>query len=256
MNKTPTVVVMATLTFVLGLGTAVAQDEEQGRQFFPVETRTCDYLDGKGPGDLDKAIDNWNNWMDKNETSDYFAVTVVPYYFGENSFDVGWLGSWPSGEAMGRGTDQWVTKGGDIAAEFFAVLSCDSHSNFATTELKSPGGEAPPDTIVLTFSDCNVTEGESFDDVMAGLDAWSAYQTERGYSNGMWMMFPAFGGGGAEFDFKIVEGYDNHTEVGKMYDMYGTGGDFAKHGELLGSLVECDESRVYNGTVRRRQSAE
>ena len=117
MNKTPTVVVMATLTFVPGLGTAVAQDEEQGRQFFPVETFTCDYLDGKGPGDFDRAIDKWNKWMDKNETSDYFAVTVVPYYFGENSFDVGWLGSWPSGEAMGRGTDQWVTKGGDIAAE-------------------------------------------------------------------------------------------------------------------------------------------
>ncbi len=66
----------------------------------------------------------------------------------------------------------------------------------------------------------------------------------------------AFGGGGAEFDFKIVEGYDNHTEVGKMYDMYGTGDDFAKHGELLGSLVECNESRVYNGTVRRRRSEE
>lgn len=40
---------------------------------------------------------------------------------------------------------------------------------------------------------------------------WSAYQTERGYSNGTWMMFPAFGGGGAEFDFKIVEGDDKHV---------------------------------------------
>ena len=40
---------------------------------------------------------------------------------------------------------------------------------------------------------------------------WSAYQTERGYSNGTWMMFPAFGGGNAEFDFKIVEGVAKHV---------------------------------------------
>ena len=40
---------------------------------------------------------------------------------------------------------------------------------------------------------------------------WSADQTERGYSNGTRMMFPAFGGGGAGFEFKIVEGYDNHV---------------------------------------------
>ena len=39
---------------------------------------------------------------------------------------------------------------------------------------------------------------------------WFTYQTERGYSNGSWMMFRAFGGG-AEFDFKIVEGYDNYV---------------------------------------------
>lgn len=39
---------------------------------------------------------------------------------------------------------------------------------------------------------------------------WSAYQTERGYSNGTRMVYPAFGGG-AGFEFKIVEGYDNHV---------------------------------------------
>jgi hypothetical protein len=40
--------------------------------------------------------------------------------------------------------------------------------------------------------------------------------------------------------------------MGKDYDRYGTGGDWMTYSELVGDLVSCDVSRVYNATVRRR----
>ena len=242
---------------VFGTGTALADSHEgdaaEPRWFAPVNAWTCDYRDGKGPADLEPVIDNWNAWMDDNDQTEYFAVTLTPVYFGENTFDVGWLGSWPGGSSMGRGMEIWFNEGQGVAAQFFEVLDCGSHSNFASAELKDPGGDGPPDNIVVAFTDCTVNEGVEWDAVWAGLDSWAAYQEEHGYGEGTWIMFPAYGGGDADFDFKIVSGYDSHTEMGDDYELYVKRADYFKYGELLGSLIECDDARLYNGTVRRRQ---
>jgi hypothetical protein len=118
-----TLAVSAASVLVFGMIPAFADNHEQeARRFIPVETFTCNYRAGQGPADLDNVIDNWNKWMDDNGAEDYFAVTLTPHYFGENTFDVGWLGSWPSGGAMGRGTDLWMAKGSEIGAQFDEVL--------------------------------------------------------------------------------------------------------------------------------------
>lgn len=244
----------AASALVFGMGAAYADNHEQeARRFVPVETFTCNYRAGKGPADLDKVIGNWNQWMDDNGAEDYFAMTLTPHYFGENTFDVGWLGSWPSGEAMGRGTDTWMSKGSEIGQQFNEVLECNSHSNFATTELKSPGEGPAPDTLVLAFSDCTGPEDpEKWADLFNGVDAWSQYQTETGYHEGTWMMFPVYGSGDMEFDFKMVSGWDNHTQNGQDYQRYGDQQDWDKHGELVGGLMDCDVARVYDAKVLRR----
>ena len=60
----------------------------------PVELFACSYNDGKGSADLDKVIDKWNAWTDKNGIDDYAAWTLTPYYFGpEQEFDVIWMGA-------------------------------------------------------------------------------------------------------------------------------------------------------------------
>ena len=149
--------IAATAATLLAFGAlpAYADDHEQeARRYVPMETYTCNYRAGKGPADLDKVIGNWNKWMDDNGGEDYFAATLTPHYYGENTFDVGWLGSWPSGEAMGTGTDLWMSKGSDIGQQFNEVIECVSHTNFATTQFKSPGEGPAPDTLVLAFSDC------------------------------------------------------------------------------------------------------
>jgi hypothetical protein len=253
-------ILAATAAFAVAFSmvSAYAENHEQeARRYVPVETYTCNYRAGKSPADLDKVIANWNKWMDDNGGEDYFAMTLTPHYYGENTFDVGWLGSWPSGEAMGRGTDLWMSKGSDISRQFDEVIECETHTNFATTEFKSPGEGPTPDTLVLAFSDCTGPDDSSkWPELMGGLEAWSKYQSETGYREGTWMMFPAYGGGEFDFDFKMVSGWDNHTEHGQDYQRYSDQQDWDKQGELIGDLMDCDVARLYDAKVRRRPAQE
>ncbi|MBT8103793.1 MAG: hypothetical protein KJO95_12540 [Gammaproteobacteria bacterium] len=252
MKKSPIVNLTAILVFALGAVSAVGQETSEEPVITPVETYTCNYNEGKGPADLDKVIDGWSAYMDEQGADNYFAMTLTPHYFGAKTFDVGWLGSAMSAEELGAGADAWMKDGAKQAAAFASVITCDSHSNFATMQIKESPGETAPDNIVLTFSNCSAVEGNSMEEVFAAMDAWTAYSTENGYRNGTWVMFPAYGVDDADFDFKLVNGYDNHTDMGKDYDHYANGGGYQKHAELLGGVLSCDITRVYDGVIRRR----
>jgi hypothetical protein len=46
---------------------------------------------------------------------------------------------------MGAGTDLWISEGGEMAARFFEVLDCASHTNFVALNVKrAPEKERPP----------------------------------------------------------------------------------------------------------------
>jgi hypothetical protein len=121
--------------------TANAQEEADAPPFVtPVDTLTCNYNDGKGPDDLKKAAADWNAWMDNQGTNNYGAVTLTPYYYGDDSFDVGWLGLWTDQEAMGEGIDSYLTKGTKQAEGFSEVVTCDTHEHWSTINVKEPKG--------------------------------------------------------------------------------------------------------------------
>lgn len=241
-----------TTALVFSLGVASAQDEEAARTITPVDTYTCNYNEGKGPADLNAAIDGWNAWMDEQGSDNYFAMTMTPHYYGPETFNVGWLGFAPTAEALGAGADNFAANGQAQAAAFGSAITCETHSNFASMTVKEPPERASPDSLVLAFSDCSVTDGVSMGDVFGGLDQWTAYQTEKGYQNGSWVFFPAYGGGGEEFDLKMVNAWDSHADRGKDYDLYANGGGYQKRGEIMGDMLSCDSSRIYDGAVRRR----
>ncbi len=244
------------VTVLLGMTSAWAQEESAAPVVYPVETYTCKYNDGQGPADLDKAIASWNEYMDEQDDHTYFAMTITPNYFGGETFQVGWLGSTATAEAMGAGHDNWRIDGGENAAAFARVLTCDSHSNFATMQVKAPAENEATDNLVLTFTDCKVREGKGMDEVFTAIDAWTAYTVEQGYHNSAWVMFPAYGVDDADYNFKMVNAYNSHTDMGKDYDLYANGGGYQKHGELLSELLSCDVSRVYDGVVHRRPASE
>lgn len=218
----------------------------------PVELYACKYNDGKGPADLDKVVEKWNAWADEQGLQDYSGWTLVPYYSGpDQEFDVLWLGGSSSAKMLGRAQDRWLATGGDVMNEFNETWSCDAHANFAVLEYKTPPERSDPSNIVVAFSDCNMADGTTFEDISPALGAWSEYRAGHGSTSGMWVFFPAYGGGGEEFDFKFITAWQNLEDQGADYDQYSESG-WMKANELFAGKLDCDSSRVYLGTNRRR----
>jgi len=226
---------------------SVAQDDDRA---VPVELYACNYNDGFGPTDLDTVAAKWNAWADGQGLSDYTAWTLTKFYTSPNQeFDFIWIGVSPSAQAMGAAQDDWLANGGDVAADFARISTCGAHSNFASIQFKEPGEREDMSSSVVSFSDCNIAEGKSFaDDVAPAIAAWTEHRTGQGSKAGHYVLFPAYGGGGEEFDFKYITSHANHEEQGIDYDNY----DPDKARELFSGVLDCDSSRVYNSTNRRR----
>ena len=247
-------IMLATGSFVLAAGCSkgVAQNEEEAPDpAVPVELYACTYNEGMGPADLDAVTAKWNAWADDRGLNDYTAWTLTKFYSGpDQDFDFIWLGVSPTAKAMGAAQDDWLATGGEVAAEFDKVGPCNAHGNFAAVNFKEPPDrEEPSSNIVLSFSDCNIADGKNFgDDVAPAIAAWAEFRTGHGSEAGYWVLFPVYGGGGEEFDFKWVVGHTNHEAQGADWDQYNV--ELAV--ELFDGVLDCDSSRVYNATNRRR----
>lgn len=229
------------------------EEEEKPPHVTPVDTFTCSFNEGMGSDDLDKAVANWNAWMDEQGTGNYGAVTMTPYYYGDDTFELGWLGFWTNQEAMGAGIDSYLTNGSKASEGFAKALTCDTHEHWATINVKPPGEGPAPDNFVLMFTNCTIAEDTEWPALKAAIGEAVDYMTEQEFGNGAWMMWPVFGGGGeTDWDFKWVTSYDNYTAFGKAYQHNANGGGRQKMKEIMGDKLDCDAARVYNATTVRR----
>lgn len=250
MKKTLISSSIAFLVFLAGFGTVSAQDD--GMLVIPVELFTCNYNDGKGPADLDKVIDKWNAWADKEGVDDYAAWTLTPYYFGpDQEFDVIWLGAGKDAVALGKAQDAYLNNGEGLEAEYAQVISCDAHTNMASINYKATPKGATPGNSVMTFSDCEYKEGATFAELGAAMSDWSKHLSDAGSKAGIWHWYPVYGGGGEEFSFKWLEAFQNFAELGVDYESYGNGGGYATNGRLFSHLISCDSARAYLAQSRR-----
>lgn len=233
-------------------GSAFAQDTEgEAPSIVPVEIYVCSYNEGKGSADLDKWSAKWNDWADSKMPEAYSAWTLTPFYYGaDQDFDFLWLGVSPDAVTLGRAYDNYLSNSGDLQAQFEQMAACPAHSNYATMNIKKAPDDRYGDSFVISFSDCKIAEGKSFEDASPALQAWSEYRSGHGSEAGMWILWPAYGGGDAEFDFKFVASHPNYASLGADYDQYARGG-YAKAEELFKDILECNESRAYNATQRR-----
>ena len=249
-------ITLATGSFVLlvGLNNAVAQDDDDDGAI-PVEIYACKYNDGMGPADLDTAVAKWNAWADDRGMTDYTAWTLTKFYSGpDQDFDVLWLGISKSAKAMGAGQDDYLANGTHIAAEFEKALTCDAHGQFAALNFKEPTKtDEPPSNVVISFSDCNIEDDKNFaDDVAPAIAAWADFRTAQGSPVGYWIFFPVYGGGDEDYDFKYISGHRTLEAQGTDWDNY----DPDKARELFSGVIDCDSSRVYNATNRRRAASD
>lgn len=255
------VMTLASAGLLLSSGIGAA-DEHEGKEAepnvaTPLEIFTCNYNEGQDRSDLDAAVAKWNKWADDQGITDYSAWILVPYYFGpEQDFDVIWLGGSEKASAMGRAQDTYLATGAAAQRAFDEAISCDSHGAFAVLRMKQPPERANPSDIVISFSDCNMAEDVRFDDLYMPLQEWGEYKGEEGSTAGMWVFFPAFGGGGEEYDFKWVTAYQNLADLGADWDQYSKSG-WEKAGDLFAGKLSCDSSRAYLAkNVRRAEEDE
>ncbi len=247
MKKLHRVAAFTAVVSLFATSATFAQVSEDGMgKVIPVELFACDFLDGKGPEDLNAVIAQWTEFMDDRKTDSYAAWLLTPYYYGmEQDFDVIWMGASTDGNAMGQGTHDWLTEGGEVAGGFAEVINCRAHIGLASAMYKSPPQNETPESSIITMMDCNMNEGTRYSDVRSAELEWAKYMTENGSEAGTWHWFPVFGGGDQDYDYKIVNAYRDFKLLGADWEQSANGGGREAANELFGDLDECDDARVY-----------
>jgi hypothetical protein len=154
---------------------------------------------------------------------------------------------------MGAGMDMFISQGQEINAKYGEVLSCGSHTQFATVRVRAPNEDDDDgdDNFVLNFSNCSFEEGATMDQLDAAQQEWNAYADEHGIVGGSWMMFPVWGENvDADYVFKAVNSAPNYSTLGANWAKFAEG-HYKKSNELFEDILECDSARVYTATVVR-----
>jgi hypothetical protein len=230
-----------------------AQVSEDGMgKVVPVEIFACNFVEGKGRADLMPVIDEWNEYSDDNRTNNYAAWMLTPYFYTpEQAFDMLWLGAWTDGNAMGSGTNSWITEGGEVADKFAEVVDCMAHVAYMSAMYKAPPGNVP-DSGVITMMDCELNEGSRYSDIRAAEMKWVEHLNDTGSDVGYYHWMPMFGGGDAEFDYKVVNAYESFVEVGADIEHFANGGGRDVSRGIFGDIDECDDARVYVASSIRK----
>ncbi len=159
---------VAALALVVGPAQTTMAQQAQGNGV-PVEFFACHWQDGKGIEDLKKVGKAFAAWADKSD-SGYSAWVLTPQFHSGLDFDVGWLGAWPDGKAMGKSMDNWLAEGGELAADFAKVMSCGSHEMATSMRLNAPKG--PPGNGLVMFSQCSMADGKMLTDAISAHRKW------------------------------------------------------------------------------------
>ncbi|TDG12720.1 hypothetical protein E2F43_14180 [Seongchinamella unica] len=235
--------VLGACSLLLGQA-ATAQDDGA---VVPVEWFSCNFRDGKDLEDLDKVNARFNKWADKND-SGYSAWLMFPNLHSGVEFDLGWLGSWPSGADFGKGMDAFM-QSPELMDAFNEVVDCSiGHGMASSAVINAPDG--PPDNGVVIFSSCTHKEGKSFDDSFGAHKAMSEAMQGMGSKGASWLFYPGLGSN-VDFDYWQVIAFKNYSDLGLTTEMYTNGGGWKKAAEILGPVVSCGGTSVWDARLVR-----
>ena len=232
---------------------ALAQVSKDGMgKVLPVELFPCNYRDGQGEAELNEVIDRWSSYADDKGIDNYAAWTLMPYHFGpDQDFDVIWMGAFSDGNAMGSTIGEWLTSGGELQAAFARVLDCDAHLLLSSAMYMAPADNRTPASAIISMMDCELNKGHRYSDIKAAELRWVEYLRGAGSRAGYWHWFPTFGGGDAEYDYKVVTAYRDYAELGESFERYANGGGRETSEGIFADIDDCDDARVYVATSRR-----
>jgi hypothetical protein len=253
MNRLLKATAMAGLVVTSAAGSAFAQDEQPAfPPMRPVETWTCDLVDGKEPGDLEKVNAEWIEWMDEQGGKDYVALFVTPYFFDNPGFDVGWIVVYDNGRSFGASSDQWMTASGALGEKFDEFITCSGHAGWGSILVNTPEADSDPEDkrFVLSITDCALAEDRELPDYFAAMLEWDSYSKANGINETGWLWFPMVGESHDDYDFKLVMSQHDYTTMGENWQKV-VDGHWVRHNELFGNVADCEVPRVYNAKMLR-----
>jgi hypothetical protein len=206
----------------------------------PLEAFFCNMQPGKDMKDLMQVTERFKKWSDKND-SGYSAWILTPRFgqFRELP-QVLWLGGYASGNAMGKGLDDWMASGSDIQAAFDSVIDCGAHSLASSIEISSPDG--PPGDGVVMFTQCSIEEGSDWSKAVAAHKNYSSAMRSLGAKNSNYMFFPMLGGtADRNFDYWGVSTFKSWTDYFAAYELYVNGGGWQKGMKAMEGVANCEQ---------------
>lgn len=235
--------VTALLTFT---ATAVLADDHMPPPFFPIETYSCSYNEGKGLNDFLETAAKWNKWADKNYPAEGFAAVLTPYLANVNEMasDVFWMNISPTFEAMGSWQDHWVANGSELVEEFDEICTNNSHSMFLGQAVKAPTPNGTT-TGYIAFESCSLKEGASMQQLLAADEKFRQRQASLGNDSPSIQWWPMAGmSRQMEGDFYLMSAVDSMQSLGQNIDKFisnMTGEPGAYDG-----LVDCSGRNVFS----------
>lgn len=228
---------------VLTIGSSPTLAQDGPPQFRPLEMWVCAFNDGKDQGDMD---DVYEDIVEAAGDTEYAAFQLNPYFAGSlgTEMDLIYIGAWADGSVMGADMASYM---GTPDEAWDDTVNCQGLM-FGSNWLQVPDG--PPDaaaTFMMSISDCNVAHGNSAAQAVGAVSSYNDYRVANGLTVGTLVWFPVYGGGDAEFDFKLVHVYDGPQAMGDAFQWSIDNAAYNVRNNLTEGVVSCDEARVYSG---------
>jgi len=233
-------VIAGTIGFLLTVCLVPAQAQDGPPQFRPLEVWTCGFKDGKDQDDMD---DVYEDIVEASGDTAYSAFQLSPYFagaFAEN-FDFVYLGAWADGSVMGSDMASYL---GTPDESWDETVDCQGFL-YASNWIQPV---QPPDnagTAVVTVSDCDVDHGSTAAQAVGAISRYNDYRVANGMTVGTLVWFPVYGGGDADFDFKLVSVYSNAQHMGDAFKWSIDNAAYNVSNSMRAGIVSCDEARLY-----------
>jgi len=227
---------------IYAAGLAAAQAQDGPPQFRPIELWVCNFNDGKDQGDMD---DVYEDIVEASGDTAYAAFQLNPYFAGERgqNMDFFYLGAWADGSVMGADMAGYLGTPDEAWDE-----TVDCQGSLMASNWIQPI-DAPDDSgnFVMTVSDCDVDHGSSAAQAIGAISRYNDYRVANGMTIGTLVWFPVYGGGEADFDFKLVHVYPGAQQMGDSFKWSVDNAAYNVSNSLRQGLVSCDEARLYAG---------
>jgi hypothetical protein len=230
--------------FLVYVGWAPSLMAMENAKARPVEFRACNFREGKNMQDLEKVNAKFRDYANKND-SGYAAWVLTPEFQSDDGFDVGWLGSWPNGEAYGVSTEKWKSPQNALLPQFSEVIDC-GHNHQLAWSLPINAPEGTPEDGILLFYQCTLNDGKSINDAYKAQLQFGQTMKAKGSLSVSWMFVPAAGAGDIDFDYYHVVGFYRYSDLGDTMELFVNRGGLESRGKIIDPVASCRTPNVYD----------